>query len=144
TVVMPGPARLTWWQRLRKGRSWSGLVRPLRDLDRVGIVVVRDHGGHGHVVRRGRVSVVPRSRHMAVILVDHLDRSVLTAVRYARSIEALDIRAVHAGADPLRARDLAEQWADVGNVLGIPLDVEECFDRDIPRSITRYVDRLEA
>jgi len=144
TVVVPGPSHLTFWQRVRRGRTWSGLVRPLRDLDTVSVVVVRDHGGRGHAVERGRLRISPRSRHVAIILVDRLDRSVLKAIRYARSIQALDIRAVHAAVDPAQAQALAEQWGDMGHILAIPLDVEECFDRDIARTVRRYVDQLEA
>jgi len=143
TVVVPGPSRVSLWRRIRRGRTWSGLVRPLRDLDNVSVVVVRDHGGHGHRTERGRLHIAPRSHHVAIILVDRLDRSVLKAIRYARSIQALDIRAVHAGVDPKQAQDLAEQWGDVGHILSIPLDIEECFDRDIARTVRRYVDGLE-
>jgi amino acid transporter len=144
TVIVPGPAHLSFWQRLRRGRSWSGLVRPLRDLENVSVVVVREHGGLGHGLLGSRVRISPRSRHTAIILVDRLDRSILKAIRYARTIEALDIRALHAGVDPEHARDLAEQWGEVGQVLGIPLDVEECFDRDIARTVTRYVGELQS
>ena len=142
TVIVPGPARLSFWERVRRGRSWSGLVKPLREVDNVSVVVVREHGGHGHLVRQGRVRISPRSRHVAVILVDRLDRSILKAIRYARAIEAMDIRAMHAGLDPERARLLAEQWADVGHVLGIPLDIQECFDRDIARTVIDYIGEL--
>jgi len=143
TVIVPGPSRLSFWQRVRRGRTWSGLVRPLRDLDNVSVVVVRDHGGRGHPWDRGRIRLAPRPRHVAVILVDRLDRSVLKAIRYARSIQAFDIRALHAGVDPGRAQQLAEQWADVGPTLAIPLDLDECFDRDVARTVRRYVDELE-
>src|SRR6266511_2890003 len=30
TVIVPGPARLSFWQRLRQGASWAALLRPLR------------------------------------------------------------------------------------------------------------------
>jgi len=142
TVIIPGPARLSFWERVRRGRSWSGLVKPLRDVNNVSVVVVREHGGHGHLVRQGRVRISPRTHHVAVILVDRLDRSILKAIRYARAIEAMDIRAMHAGLDPERARLLAEQWADVGYVLGIPLDIQECFDRDIARTVIDYIGEL--
>jgi amino acid transporter len=144
TVVVPGPARVGFWQRARRRRTWSGLVRPLRDLHNVSVVVVRDHGGHGHRWTPQRIQVTPRSRHVAVILVDRLDRSVLKAIRYARSIQALDIRALHAGVDPGRAQELQERWSEVGHVLGIPLDLDECFDRDIARTVRQYVDELKA
>jgi hypothetical protein len=143
TVLVPGPSRLTFRQRLRVGRTWSGLAGPLRELENVSVVVVRDHGGAGHTVQ-GRLRVLPRSRHVAVILVGTLDRSVLKAVRYARAIEAADIRAVHAAVDPDRAEELTEQWGEVGPVLGIPLDVEECFDRNIASTVRNYVDRVKS
>jgi hypothetical protein len=120
------------------------LVRPLRDLDNVSVVVVRDHGSHADRGPMDRIRILPRSRHVAIILVDRLDRSILKAIRYARSIQALDIRALHAGVDPGRAQDLAEQWGDVGHALGIPLDLDECFDRDIARTVRHYVEEQKS
>jgi hypothetical protein len=144
TLIVPGPARLSFWQRLRVGRSWSGLVGPLRDLENLSVVVVREHGGAGHASSiGGRIRVSPRTHHVAIILVDQVDRSVLKAIRYARAIEASDIRAVHAAVDPHQAERLTEQWGEVGHVLGVPLDVEECFDRNIARTVTEYVHREE-
>jgi hypothetical protein len=105
---------------------------------------VRDHGGAGHRVSHDRLQVLPRSRHVAVIRVGRLDRRVLKAVRYARAIQASDIRAVHAAVDAEQAGKLTEQWAEVGHVLGIPLDVEECFDRNIARTVHEYVERVKA
>jgi len=144
TVVVPGPARLTAWQRIRVGRSWSGLLGPLRELSNVSVVVVRDHRGEGHPILQGRVRIVPRSRHIAVILVARLDRSILKAVRYARAIEATDIRAVHAAVDPELAKALSVQWGEAGHILGIPLDVEECFDLNIARTIREYVNQVRS
>jgi amino acid transporter len=144
TVVIPSPDRLGLWRRLGQGRSWSGLVGQLRSLHNVSVVAVREHGGRGHPVSGGRLRVSPRSRHVVIILVDRLDRSVLKAVRYARTIEASEIRALHAGIDPGNETPLIEQWGSVGNVLRIPLDVEECFDRNIGRTVAAYVGRLQA
>jgi uncharacterized membrane protein len=144
TVIVPGPARLSFWQRLRRGRSWSGLSTPLRGLSNVSVAVIRDHGGRGHKVVRGRLNVSPRQRHVAIIPVGRLDRSVLKAIRYARAVEAIDIRAVHAASDPEYAGRLAEQWAEVGHRLGIPLDLVECSDRNIARTVVEYVDSVTA
>jgi amino acid transporter len=144
TVIVPGPARLTFWERVRRGRTWTGLVEPLRGLENVSVAVIRDHGGTGHAEDRGRIRVSPRRRHIAIVLVGRLDRSVLKAIRYARTIEALDIRALHAGVDPERAQELAEHWARVGPALGVPLDVEECFDRNIGRTVREYIDRIKS
>jgi amino acid transporter len=144
TVIVPGPARLTFWERVRRGRTWTGLVEPLRGMENVSVAVIRDHGGTGHALDRGRIRVSPRRRHIAIILVGRLDRSILKAIRYARTIEALDIRALHAGVDPERAQELAEHWARVGPALGVPLDIEECFDRNIGRTVREYIDRIKS
>jgi hypothetical protein len=56
----------------------------------------------------------------------------------------LDIRALHAGVDPAKAQKLAEDWSEVGNILGIPLDVHECFDRDVARTVEQYVQGIAA
>jgi amino acid transporter len=145
TVIVPGPKRLTFWQRLRRGRSWTGLVEPLRDMENVSVAVVREHAGGGHQHGAGgRIRVSPRARHSAVILIDRLDRSVLKAIRYARAIQAIDIRVVHAGIDPERAARLVEEWGEVGVTLGVPLDVVECFDRNISRTVRQYVERLKS
>src|SRR5207247_10000528 len=36
------------------------------------------------------------------------------------------------------------RWGDVGHILELPLDIDECFDRDIARTVRLYVDELEA
>jgi len=144
TVLVPGPARLSFRQRVRQGRSWTGLVEPLRGMENVSVAVIREHGGGGHSTESGRLRVSPRQRHVAVILVGRLDRSVLKAIRYARTIEAREIRGLHAGVSPQGAADLAEQWGEVGHILGIPLDIDECFDRNVARTVRRYVEALRA
>jgi amino acid transporter len=141
TVVIPGPARVRTWQRLRRGHSWESLARAVREVPEANVVVVREHGGAGHDARRGRMQVVPRLKHVVLIPVDRLDRSVLNAVEYARSIGATEVRALHAGADPLLAQRLGEQWGEYGRALDIPLDIEECADRNIVRSILQYVEQ---
>jgi amino acid transporter len=144
TLIIPGRTSNVWGQRQARHRRWARVLRSLKNEDGINVVIVRDHGGRGHTADDGRLSIVPRTRHTAVILVDRLDRSVLKALRYARSIEALEIRAVHAGIDPVSAQELAERWADLGNRLEIPLDVDECFDRDIARTIRRYIGELQS
>src|SRR5205814_9420095 len=68
---------------------------------------------------------------------------VLKAARYARGIDALEMRAVHAASDPDRANTLIDRWIAFGYLAGIPLDVEESFDRNVERSLRRYVARLQ-
>jgi hypothetical protein len=144
TVVVPGPARLGWWQRVRGGQSWSGLVEPFRDLENVSVVVVREHGGPGHDrTEGGRYRISPRPRHIAVILVDRLDQSVVKALRYGRSVGALEVRALHVAVDRAHGEELLREWARWIDVVGVPLDVEDCPDRNVPRTVLRFVRGLE-
>jgi uncharacterized membrane protein len=143
TVILPAPADEPFFARLRRMRAWSGLAESLRDLPNVGVVIVRAHGPAANAAHTDRTQLSPRRRHVALILVEDLDRAVLKASRYARGIEALEVRAVHAASDPDRAKVLIDQWIAFGYLAGIPLDVEECSDRNIERSLRRYVSRFE-
>jgi amino acid transporter len=143
TVIVPAPADEPVRARLRRGRTWAALSERLRDLPNVGVVVVRDHGGAGHPVADGRVQVLPRQRHVAIVLVEDLDQAVLKATRYAWGIDAATIRGVHAASDPDRAGRLIDRWMTLGYLTGIPLDVEECHDRNIERSLRRYVAQFQ-
>jgi amino acid transporter len=143
TVILPAPADEPFLARLRRMRAWSGLAESLRDLPNVGVVIVRAHGPAANAAHHDRTQLSPRRRHVALILVEDLDRAVLKASRYARGIEALEVRAVHAASDPDQAKGLIDQWIAFGYLAGIPLDVEECNDRNIERSLRRYVSRFE-
>jgi amino acid transporter len=143
TLIMPAPADESLRERLRRGRMWAGLAEDLRDVANVGVVVVRDHGGAGHHVWDGRVQVLPRQRHVAIVLVEDLDRAVLKAARYAYGIDAAVVRGVHAASDPDRAATLIDRWMTQGYLAGIPLDVEECSDRNVERSLRRYVAQFQ-
>jgi hypothetical protein len=72
-----------------------------------------------------------------VVLVDKLDVAVLRAVRYALQLGATEVRAVHAAVDPDRAVSLADRWMTYG--IPVPLDIVECWDRNIPRTLEREV-----
>src|SRR5439155_6437641 len=126
--------------RLRLARRWQSLGSALKDLPDVSVVVVRERPG-GARSPAGLAGLRPRPTHRVIILAGRLDRSLLKAIRYAKSIDATEIRAVHAAVDPHAAQELLERWTEVGHQLGIPLDVEESFDRDTVRSIRRSVDR---
>jgi hypothetical protein len=69
--------------------------------------------------------------------VDRVDRAALRAVRYARSIGAREVRAVHAAADPDLQEELIARWMELG--VPIELDLVECWDRDVARALERYV-----
>jgi amino acid transporter len=143
-VIVPGPARTRWLERVRRGRAGALLARALAPYRRVRVTLVRDHEGQGHDVGQpldgdgnGRIRVIPRSGHDVIVLVDQPDRAVFRAVRYALSLGAREVRAVHAAVDPDTQDELMERWMDLR--IPIELDLVECWDRDIARSLERYV-----
>jgi hypothetical protein len=141
-VVIPGPARVGRWERLRRGRTGSQIARALRGYPRVRTTLVRDHVGAGHEVLdgrsgEGRIAILPRSSHLAVVLVDKPDRAAMRAVRYAISIGATEVRAVHAAVDQENQETLIERWMTLR--LPVLLVVIECWDRNVARSLERYV-----
>ncbi len=72
-----------------------------------------------------------------MVLVDRADRAALQAVRYALSLGADDVFAVHAAVDPEVQDALIAKWMDLR--IPVPLDLVECWDRDVARSVERYV-----
>jgi amino acid transporter len=141
TVIIPVPVEESWLARLRRMRAWARIAGSLRSLPNVGVAIVRSHKVHAASAARGQIT--PRRRHVALILVEDLDQAVLKAARYARGIDASDVRAVHAASDPVRANELIDRWIAFGYLAGIPLDVEECNDRNIERSLKHYVARFQ-
>jgi amino acid transporter len=79
-----------------------------------------------------------RLRHSALVLVSDLDRPTARAVQYARTLVADERRAVHAAADPIKAARLAEKWQHLG-MIRVPLDLVDCPDRRIARSVMDVV-----
>ena len=142
TVLVPVAHETSTIERLSAGRVGTRLARALLPYDRVRVTLVRDHPDGVHPLQhdeQGRpvVRLVPRGRHEVVVLVDKLDQAVLRAVRYAMTLGATDVRAVHAALDPDRAMALAERWMQ--NAMPIPLDVIECWDRNVPRALEHHV-----
>jgi amino acid transporter len=143
TVVVPGPARMTRRDRLRRGRTGTHLARRLAANPRVRVTLVRDH----HTPDDGPAvalpvahGLLPRAHHRAVVLVDKPDRAALEAVRYALSLRADDVVAVHAAVDPEVQDELMARWMELH--IPVPLDLVECWDRDVARSVERYVAEL--
>jgi hypothetical protein len=109
------------------------------------ITLVRDHPGPGHPitdVRDGttRLRLTPRFAHEVVVLVDRADRATFRAIRYALSLGAEDVWAVHAAVDHDNQETLIRRWMDLG--VPVQLDVIECWDRDVARALERYVAEL--
>ena len=144
-VIIPGPASMGIVERLRSSRKGAHLARVLLPLERARITVVRDHLGPGHPITetiggRRRLRVLPRPSHRAVVLVDKLDRASLRAVRYALSLAPTEVRAVHAAVDQENQELLMRRWMELG--VPVELDVIECWDRNVARSLERYVVEL--
>jgi hypothetical protein len=123
-------------------RTGARLDRALLPYPKVRVTLVRDHPDGVHPLQRDEeghpvVRLETRGLHDVVILVDKLDRATLQAIEYGMDLGATSIRAVHAAADPDRAARLIERWSELS--APVPLDVIECFDRDIPRALERYV-----
>jgi hypothetical protein len=145
TVVVPAPTRLTPWQRLRWGRPGERLTQALSDVRSVNVAVVRDPGpGHPAVgcAGGGRPRFVIRPRHVALVLVDHVDRSVLRAIRYAQAIRPFEIRCLHIAIDPAHGQEIFDRWAELR--IPVPLETTLCEHRDLGRSLTEYAKRLTA
>jgi amino acid transporter len=79
-----------------------------------------------------------RARHTVLVLVSDLDRPAARAVQVARTLQADEVRALHAAADPQRAERLAERWQQLG-LVRVPLDVIDCPDRRIDRALVSVV-----
>lgn len=77
-------------------------------------------------------------RHAVLVLVSDLDRPVARAIQYARTMHADETRAVHIAVDPDKARALADRWVGLG-MAKVPLDIVECPDRRIDRSVLDVV-----
>ena len=138
TVIVPGPARMGRFERLRRGRTGARLARALASDPHVRVTLVRDHlEPHPTDDGRGGVSMLPRASHRAVVLVDRPDRAALQAVHYALSLGAEEVVAVHAAVDPEVQDELISRWMELR--MPISLDLVECWDRDVARSVERYV-----
>ncbi|MBF9068026.1 APC family permease [Streptacidiphilus fuscans] len=79
-------------------------------------------------------------RQVMYILVDRVDLAVLKAIRYARSLRPSEIRAVHFMIDDREAERLKVQWANA-EVGDLPLEIVECPDRRITRSLVELIAR---
>ncbi|MEX2458732.1 MAG: amino acid permease [Actinomycetota bacterium] len=145
TLVMPGPARVGWLERIRRGRTGDDVREAVNGLAGVTVTVVRDHGGEGHplVGADGRVRVSPRARHVVAVFVDRIDRSTVQALGYASALDPDGVRAYHVGVDPERAAALLDAWPRVASRSGIPLEAVHCPDRNVARTAIDIVARLE-
>jgi amino acid transporter len=82
------------------------------------------------------------SRRTIFVFVDGFDLATLAAIRYARSLRATDVRAVHFVIDTARADKLREKWCRGDR--GVPLDFIDCADRRLTAAAAELVERETA
>jgi amino acid transporter len=84
----------------------------------------------------------PSSRHTVLVAVGDIQRSVVRALQYAKSLSTeANVRAVYVETDPARTRRLEEKWAQWG--LGIPLVVLDSPHRSVLQPLLEYLDRIQ-
>ena len=82
-------------------------------------------------------------RHAVVVLIDKIDRTSARAIQYARTLHPDRLRAVHIAVDEHHAAELADEWSGLA-LKQLPLDIRECPDRRINRSVLEVVHELAA
>ena len=142
SLLIPVSHEVSKLERLSDAREGARLTRALLPYQQVRVTLLRDHPGGTHPLSAGVpgqpiVRLTGRGTHTVVVLVDKLDRAVLRAVRYAITLGASEVWAVHAAVDPERASVLMQRWME--HELPIPLDVIECWDRNAARSLEQHV-----
>ncbi len=92
-----------------------------------------------HEARAAAAAPVLR-RHVVLVTVDHLDNSAARAIQYARTLAPDDLRAIHAAVDADVSKRLATDWTRLG-LSRLPLEIVECADRRVERTIAEAVFR---
>jgi len=84
---------------------------------------------------------VPRLTHSTVlVLVDSVDLAVVKALRYARSLRPVELRAVHLMIDSKHAEHLRKRW-DASMAADVPLEIIEVPDRRLRRAAAELASR---
>ncbi len=77
------------------------------------------------------------SRRTVFVFVDDFDLATIAALRYARSLRATTLHAVHLVIDNVQADILRRDWVAANT--GIPLDFVDCADRRLARCAAELV-----
>jgi amino acid transporter len=77
------------------------------------------------------------SRRTVFVFVDDFDLATIAALRYARSLRATTLHAVHFVIDNVQAEILRQDWVRANT--GIPLDFVDCADRRLARCAAELV-----
>lgn len=82
------------------------------------------------------------TRHDVTVLVDSVDLATISVVRYARTLNARKISAVHFVIDDRRASDIQTAWAASNAVDDVELELIDCPDRRLPNAALDYSIRM--
>ncbi|WP_084316555.1 amino acid permease [Actinospica robiniae] len=85
-------------------------------------------------------SVPTLTRNTVLVLVDSVDLAVVKALRYARSLRPVELRAVHLMIDSKHAEHLRKRW-DASVAADVPLEVIEVPDRRLRRAAAELAAR---
>jgi amino acid transporter len=142
TVVIPEMfRRRSLWHAIRHPVTFALKVRLLREPGVVvsDVPVLAEEGAPA--VMGGR-ALVPK-RTVAFVLVAAVHDATLRAVRYARSLQAAETRAVYVSLEPEEeVEPLLDEWADTG--VDIPLDVVQAPFRDLGEPLLEEIRRATA
>jgi hypothetical protein len=87
-------------------------------------------------VRQDQAEAPIYSRHTVLVLVDRLDLAVLRGLRYAATLRPTELRAVHVNLDSEVAMQLQQDWIDRKIGDRVPLQVIDCEDRRLIRTLS--------
>jgi len=82
------------------------------------------------------------TRHDVTVLVDSVDLATISVVRYARTLNARKLSAVHFVIDDRRAANIHTAWAASDAVDDVELELIDCPDRRLPNAALDYAIRL--
>lgn len=82
------------------------------------------------------------TRHDVTVLVDSVDLATISVVRYARTLNARKISAVHFVIDDRRAADIQAAWAASDAVDDVELELIDCPDRRLPSAALDYAIKM--
>ena len=108
---------MTAWAPSRRSLLRRTRTRPLRPKDLAALLAAS-----------------PLPRHVVLVLVQRLDRSVTRSIRYARALHPDVVRGLHVVLDSLEATSVAEEWEGL-DLAHLTLELRDAPDRRIDRAV---------
>jgi hypothetical protein len=93
-------------------------------------------------VKTGQQRATSITRHDVTVLVDSVDLATISVIRYARTLNARKLSAVHFVIDDRRAEEIQRAWAESDAVDDVELELIDCPDRRLPNAALDYAIRL--